>query len=85
VREQLLEALSILETEITCWYDAAQQCEKIAPKLSEKEQAEHALLGAVYRERAAMLGEALQRLAASNRQASDGRSTRQNSGQSISG
>jgi hypothetical protein len=72
VRERLLEALSLIETEISCWNDAAQQCERIAPKLSEEEQAEYMLVCAVYRERAEMLSHDLQRLVASIRQPSDG-------------
>jgi len=77
VREQLLEALSLIETEISCWNDAAKQFERIAPKLSEEEQAEYMLLCAVYRERAEMLSHDLQRLAASIQQPSDGQHARQ--------
>jgi hypothetical protein len=77
VRQELLGALSLIESEISCWNDAAHQCEKIAPKLSEEEQAEYMLLGAVYRERADMLSHDLQRLAASIRQPSDGQHARQ--------
>jgi hypothetical protein len=64
VRDQLQEALSLLETEITWWQDAARHCEVIAAKLNEKEQAECMLMCAVYRERTETLKAALQRLSA---------------------
>ena len=71
MNEQFLEALSLLKTDITCWNDAAQQCENVAAKLGKREQAEYILLCAVYRERAKMLSDALQQLAASKRQPSN--------------
>ena len=83
--EQLQEAFSLLQSDITFWNDAARQCEKTAAKLSEKERAEYMLLCAVYRERAEMLTDALQQLAVSNRQPSTGERASQDSGQEISG
>ena len=67
--EQLQEALSLLKADITCWNNAAQQCEMVASKLSGRESAEYMLLSAVYRERAELLSDALQQ-AASNSQPS---------------
>ena len=77
--EQLQEALSLLKTDITCWNDAARQCEEIATKVSGKESAEYMLLCAVYRERAEMLSDALGQLAPSNRKSSESQSALQDS------
>jgi hypothetical protein len=77
--EQLQEALSLLKTDITCWNDAARQCEEIATKVSGKESAEYMLLCAVYRERAEMLSDALEQWTPSNRKSSDSQSVLQDS------
>jgi hypothetical protein len=77
--EQLREALSLLKTDITCWNDAARQCEEIATKVSGKESAEYMLLCAVYRERAEMLSDALEQWTPSNRKSSDSQSVLQDS------
>jgi hypothetical protein len=77
--EQLQEALSLLKTDITCWNDAARQCEEIATKVSGKESAEYMLLCAVYRERAEMLSDALEQWTPSNRKSSDSQSALQDS------
>lgn len=82
--DQLQEAISLLKTDITCWNHAAQQCQDSAAKLSGREQAEYMLLCAVYRERAKMLSAALEQLAASNRQPSNGQSVLQNPRQATS-
>lgn len=83
MNEELLEARPLIKTDITCWSDAAQHCEKLAAGLTGKEQAEYMLLCAVYRERAKILSDALQRLDDSIRQPSNDKSAFQDSGQSI--
>jgi hypothetical protein len=83
VSEQLQEVLSLLKTDITCWNDAARQCEMVASKLSGQESAECMLLSAVYRERAELLSDAIQK-AASNSQPSTAERAFRDSGQNIS-
>ena len=51
----LQEAFSLLESDVSCWNDAARHCENIAATLTGRKAAEYGLMAAVYHERSQLV------------------------------
>jgi hypothetical protein len=54
LNELLQEALSLIESNVECWNDAAQHCEKLAGTSDFRNKLQWGLIVAVYRERAGL-------------------------------